>query len=315
LQRPDVVHGLSRRSLLAAAVLLPLTACAPTQTLRPSSSTTPTPNATATTVDGSVAFAALEQTFDARLGVWAFDTGSNTLVGYRSAERFAFCSTSKPLAIAALLSRRPARYLDTLVRFTQADILSYAPITSQRVATGMTVRELCDAAIRYSDNTAENLILREVGGPAEVTAYVRGLGDEVTRFDRLEPTLNTAIPGDARDTTSPHAIGLDLQKLLLGTALRADTRAALKDWMLRNTTSTVPALSHIRAGVPAGWTVADKTGNGSYGSINDIAVIWPPNRAPIVAAVLSTRPQAGDSANSALITEATRVLVGLLPGQ
>lgn len=297
---------LSRRALIAAAVLIPLSACSAGQAKKP------VPTASVTAPAGNRSFAALEEQFDARLGLWAFDTGSKREVVYRQSERFAFCSTSKPLAIAALLSSRPQSYLDTVIRFSAADILSYAPITKQHVATGMTVRELCDAAIRFSDNTAENLILREVGGPAEVTSYLRTIGDAVTRFDRTEPTLNTAIPADPRDTTSPRAIGTDLQKLLLGTSLRADTRASLTDWMLRNTTSTVPALSHIRAGVPAGWKVADKTGSGSYGSVNDIAVAWPPGRAPIVISVLTTRPLIDDVADSALIARATAVAVGLL---
>lgn len=303
--------GLSRRALLGSAVLLSLAACSSRATPTPESSAAPSPSPTAN-MGGSDAFLALEQKFDARLGVWAYDTGTKREVTFRAAERFAFCSTVKPLAVAALLSAHPEKYLDTVIHFTQADILSYAPITSQHVATGMTVREICDAAIRYSDNTAQNLILQEAGGPAAITAYLHTIGDQVTHVDRTEPTLNTAIPGDLRDTTSPAAIGQDLQKLILGTTLRADTRAAVTDWMRRNTTSAIPALSHIRAGVPSTWEVADKTGSGSYGSINDIAVLWPPNRAPIVAAVLTTRSAVDDIAHSDLITQATREVVALI---
>jgi beta-lactamase class A len=197
--------------------------------------------------------------------VYALATGTGATVAYRADERFAFCSTFKTLATAAVLHRNP--------------------ITKDHIATGMTIRQLCDAAIRYSDGTAGNLLMRDIGGPAQLTAYLRGLGDSISRMDNYEPELNRDRPQDPRDTTTPRAIAADHHKLVLGEALTADKR--------------------IRAGLPKGWTVADKTGTGDYGRANDIAIVWPSHTAPLVVAIMSDRPGYNTPPKDSLIAEAT----------
>lgn len=294
---------LTRRTLLGAA-LLPLAGC----TTRPATETPPatrSPTATGTpsatpTVQRHEALAALEQKYGARLGVYALHTGSGTTIAHRADERFAFCSTFKGLAAAAVLHRNPLSHLDTLVTYTEQDLMKSSTITRQHVTTGMTIRDLCDAAVRHSDGTAGNLLLRDLGGPAELTAFTRTLGDQVTRMDRVEPDITSATPGDPRDTTSPRAIGTDYQRLVVADALDADKRAFLTDLMTRNTTGN----RRIRAGVPTTWTVADKTGTGDYGTLNDIAVTWPPGQAPLVIALMSDKPTADARYDEALLAEA-----------
>lgn len=278
-------------------MLLPLAGCAAAPSAPPVVPAPPAPD-----------FDALEARFDARLGVYAVDTGSGREIVHRADELFPMCSTFKALGVAAVLDRTPAAHLDDRVRYAAADLLEYAPIAEQNVTTGMTIRELCDASIRYSDNTAANLLLADLGGPAEVTRFVRELGDPVTRLDRTEPELNTAVPGDERDTTSPRAIAGLYRELVLGERLDPADRDLLTGWLVGNTTGA----EEIRAGLPTAWRVGDKTGSGSYGTANDVAVAWPPDRAPVVVATLSTRPARDAVADPALLAGAARAATAAL---
>lgn len=255
--------------------------------------------------------AQLEHKYDARLGVYALAVGTGREIAHRADERFAFCSTFKGLAAAAVLSRNPMAHLDTVVRYTADDLMASSFVTRDHVDTGMTIRQLCDAAVRYSDGTAANLLLRDIGGPAELTAYARGLGDAVTRMDRVEPAVAGAVPGDPRDTTSPRAIGGDYRAIVLGDALPAGKRAFLRDLLERNTTGD----RRIRAGVPSGWTVADKTGTGDYGTANDIGIVWPPDSAPLVVAVMSGRTTPDAAYDEALIAETAAYVVAAFTGR
>jgi beta-lactamase class A len=239
--------------------------------------------------------------------VYALATGTGATVAYRADDPFAFCSTFKTLAAAAVLHRYPLSHLDKRVTYTKADVNSISPITKDHIATGMTIRQLCDAAIRYSDGTAGNLLMRDIGGPAQLTAYMRELGDTISRMDQYEPELNRDRPQDPRDTTTPRAIAADYHKLVLGDALTTDKRALLKDWLQRNATSV--GAKRIRAGLPRGWPVADKTGTGNYGRANDIAIIWPPHTAPLVVAVMTDRPGYNTSPKDSLIAEVTTQIV------
>ncbi|WP_031519135.1 class A beta-lactamase [Streptomyces sp. NRRL F-5123] len=252
-------------------------------------------------------FRAIEDRYGARVGLFLLDTGTGRTVTYRPDRRFAACSTVKVLAAAALL-RQEETDLDRTLTYTRADVLAHAPVTSRHVAAGMALRDVMDAALRYSDNTAENLLLRELGGPAGLQRAVRGLGDATTRTDRTEPSLNEAAPGDIRDTSTARALAADLRVLLVGNALPADRRALLTDWMTRNTTGG----PYIRAALPAGWTAADKTGSGGYGTRNDIAVLRPPAAAPLVIAVLTSRDHADTSSADALIADTTRAALTAL---
>ncbi|WP_206427815.1 class A beta-lactamase [Bacillus sp. FJAT-42376] len=248
-------------------------------------------------------FGQLEKQFDARLGVYAIDTGTNRTVVYRPDERFAYASTFKALAAGVLLKQNPIDSLDEVITYTKDDLVTYSPITEQHVDTGMTLREICDAAIRYSDNTAANLLLQKLGGPNGFEKGLREIGDHVTEADRFETDLNTAIPGDIRDTSTARALATSLKAFTVDGVLPNEKRAILTDWMRRNTTGD----ELIRAAVPKGWEVGDKTGAGDYGTRNDIAVIWPPNRDPIIIAILSTRDTKDATYDNELIAKAAKV--------
>ncbi|MDR3083023.1 MAG: class A beta-lactamase [Streptomyces sp.] len=297
----------SRRAILVSAALLPLAGCGADEE-RSAARSTPTPARRPSTSADDAHFAALERKHGARLGVYALATGSGATVAYRADERFAFCSTFKALAAAAVLHRYPLSHLGKHVTYTKADVNSISPITKDHIATGMTIGQLCDAAVRYSDGTAGNLLMRDIGGPARLTAFLRGLDDTHSRMDDYEPELNRRGPRDPRDTTTPRAIAADYHKLVLGDALSADRRALLKDWLERNTTGA----RRIRSGLPQGWTVADKTGTGDYGRANDIAVVWPPGSAPLVVAIMSDRSGYKTPPKESLIAEATTRIVSAL---
>ncbi len=253
-------------------------------------------------------FAKLEKTFDARLGVHALDTGTGRTLEYNADQRFAYASTAKALLAAVVLDETTDAELEEIVSYDESDLLDYAPITEQHVDTGMSLRALGDAAVRYSDNTAANLLFDRIGGPAGFDAALEEIGDDVTQADRNEPSLNEATPGDPRDTSTPRALATDLERFVLGDALEPGDRETLKAWLVGNTTGD----NLIRAGVPDGWTVGDKTGAAGYGTRNDIAVIWPTDGAPIVLAILSSRAAADAKYDDALIAEATAVALKAL---
>ncbi|MET8981829.1 class A beta-lactamase [Streptomyces sp. NPDC004539] len=291
--------GPRRRTLLAVGAGIALTAV--------------TPSARAAEPDGFAeaepdAFGELEREYSARLGVFAYDTATGRTVTHRADERFPMCSVFKAVAAGAILSEGVD--LSRRIHYTQEDVTSsgYAPITSQHVGTGMTVEELCSAAVSHSDNTAANLLLRRLGGPTAVTRLARGLGDRKTRLDRWEPDLNSAEPWRETDTTTPRAISGTLAKLVLGDALSPSGRALLTSWLVANSTN----IDRFRAGFPAGWTLADKTGTGSYGTANDAGVVWPPGRPPLVVAVLSTKPIEQGPSENALVARAAGVVAGEL---
>ncbi|MFB9684315.1 class A beta-lactamase [Amycolatopsis plumensis] len=296
----------ARRAVIAVLVSVPLTACAaPAPAPAP-----PTTSAAATTPAPQPDFAALERSFDARLGVYAVDTGSGREIAHRADERFGYASTHKAFSAAAVLQRTSLEGLAKNLTYTRADLQPNSPVTEQHVATGLPLRDAIDAALRYSDNTAANLLFRELGGPAGLAAALRGIGDTTTHVDRIEPGLNDLAPGDVRDTSTPRAMAGSLRAFALGSALPPEKQAVLTDMMRANTTGA----ALIRAGAPAGWAVADKTGTGSYATRNDIAVVWPPGRAPIVLAVMSSRQAENADHDDRLIAQAAKLVLDALRG-
>ncbi|MFJ5561657.1 class A beta-lactamase [Streptomyces sp. NPDC093250] len=305
----------SRRALLLTAALAPAAGCAAGKPVRergrdgtaaPSSRPSSGRGAPAPLTPRSLA--GLEREYGARLGVYAVDTGTGATVAHRADERFAFCSVFKTLAAAAVLDRGPLARLDERVPYTGADLVGYSPVTEKHTGSGMTLRQLCDAAVRHSDSTAANLLLRHLGGPPALTAHLRGLGDSVSRLDQDEPELNGNPPGDPRDTTTPRAVAADYRALVLGDALPAAERRMLTDWLVGSTTGA----RRIRAGAPRGWKVGDKTGTGEWGRANDVAVLWPERGAPLVLAVLTDRPERDATPSDPLVAEvARRVLAAL----
>ncbi|MFM0393166.1 class A beta-lactamase [Paraburkholderia phytofirmans] len=244
--------------------------------------------------------AEIEAASGGRLGVSIVDTTSGLHAGLRTDERFPMCSTFKLLVAGAVLARtdRGEEDLQRRVVFSQSDVVSNSPATSKHTReltgkAGMSIAELCKAAITLSDNTAANLLLATFGGPAGLTAFARSLGDGVTRLDRIEPTLNEGTPGDLRDTTTPNAMLGNLRELLLGERLSSSSRAQLLAWLAANETGG----ARIRAKLPKDWGVGDKTGTGDHGTASDVAILWPPGRGPVLVTVYLTETD-GDAARS-----------------
>lgn len=268
--------------------------------------------------EGNAALAAtfkkLEIESGGRLGVAMLDTATGAQIGHRADERFPMCSTFKALAVGAVLKRVDAGQEDLArrIRFGKSDLLSYAPVTEEHVGgDGMSVSELCEAAITRSDNTAANLLLASLGGPVEVTAFVRTIGDPVTRLDRIEPALNEGKEGDPRDTTTPSAMASDFRSLIAGDALKPRSRDQLIAWLVGNKTGD----TRLRAGLPAGWRVGDKTGMGDGGTANDVAVIWPPQRAPIMLAVYLTQARIPSERQNAIIAAVAQAMAATIERQ
>lgn len=254
--------------------------------------------------------AALEQAAGGRLGVAAWRQGSELRVAYRADERFPLASTFKAMLAGAVLARSVSQpgLLDQHVRYEKKELVTYSPITEKHLADGMNVADLCAATLQYSDNSAANFLMTLLGGPQAVTAFARSIGNTVFQLERWETELNSAIPGEVRDTASPASMAHSLQQLLLGNSLPAPQRQQLDTWMRGNTTGD----KRIRAGVPTGWQVADKTGSGAYGSVNDIGVAYPASGAPLVIAVYYTREQKKADTNQDIITAATRIVTAAL---
>lgn len=255
-------------------------------------------------------FARLEMEFGGRLGVHAYNTANGVQVQYRASERFPMCSTFKIMLVGAVLAHsvRNEAFLQRHVTYVQSDLVSNSPVTSKHVADGMTVSELCAAAIRYSDNTAANLLIRMMGGPSAITSFARAIGDSEFRLDRYETELNTAIPGDLRDTSTPAAMGQSLRALVLNETLPQQQRKLLEDWLRSSATGA----HRIRAGIPTDWQVGDKTGSGDYGTTNDAAVLWPLTQAPISLVVYYTQSEAAAKWNDNVIASAARIAVSAL---
>jgi beta-lactamase class A len=258
------------------------------------------------------AFADLEkQHAGSRIGVAAIDPSTNRRVDYRSDERFIMCSTFKVLAAAAVLKRvdENKEKLDRFVRYGEAQLMSYAPVTREHVKEGgMTLEALCAAAVEQSDNTAANLLLEAIGGPEKWTEFARSLDDKVSRLDHTEPALNIARPGKEDDTTTPAAMCQDLQRLFTSNLLSAASQARLEGWMQSNQTG----LKMIRATVPADWKVGDKTGRSGKGATNDIAIVRPPAGGPIFIAIYLVDPNESQEARDELVAEVAKVTVELL---
>ena len=290
---------MNRRNLLKSALM-----CASVFVLRPTFALAVEADNVASKLD------ALERQHGGRLGVSILDTGNGRRVAHRGDERFLMCSTFKLLAVAAVLAQvdRGAEKLDRRIVFGKEVVLSYAPITSHRVgAPGMSVAELCQAAITVSDNTAANLLLASLGGSAAVTAFVRSLGDTLTRLDRIEPDLNVASPGDIRDTTTPNAMLATLQKVLLGNALTDSSREQLLAWLRACSTGA----DKLRAGVPTSWTVGDKTGSGAQNETNDVGILYPPQRKPLLVTAYYAGSSADSVARNAVLAEVGRIAASI----
>lgn len=259
--------------------------------------------------DAGARLAALERQHGGRLGVAIWDTGDGRRAGHRADERFLLCSTFKMLLAAAVLKRVDGgtQRLATRLVFGQDALLDYAPVTSRHVGPpGMSIAELCHAAITLSDNTAANVLMKHLGGPHVVTDLARQLGDPLTRLDHVEPELNRPSPDGVSDTTTPHAMLAMMQKLLLGRALSDTSRQQLTDWML----GTVTGTKLVRAGTPSDWRIGEKTGSSNTQN-NDVAILWPPDRKPLLVAVYYENAAKDSDARSAVLAAVGRIVAAM----
>ncbi len=253
--------------------------------------------------------AALEARHGGRIGVAILNLATGARLGHRTEERFLMCSTFKALLAGHILARvdRGEETLDRRIVVKEADLVDWSPVVEKRVGgEGISIAELCEATITLSDNAAANLLLAASGGPKAVTAFLRGLGDAVTRLDRTEPTLNYhEAPDDERDTTTPTAMVETLRKLLFAEVLSARSKAQLAAWLVMNKTGD----ARLRAGFPAGWMTGDKTGtNGDKaGNANDVAVAWSPDRGAVIVAAFCEIPGIAGDARNAVIAEIGRI--------
>lgn len=251
----------------------------------------------------------LEASSGGRLGIYVINTANHEHIEYRANELFPFCSTGKIMVVSAILKESEANQaiLQKKIIYDQKDVnkSEYAPITKQNIYNGMSIAELCKAAMEYSDNAAMNILLRFVGGPKTVTSFAKSIHDNKFSLDRWEPELNSAIPGDLRDTTTPAAMASSLKQLALGNVLALEQRKKLQEWMKNNTTGD----TKIRAGAPRGWIVADKTGNGKYGTTNDVGIIWPPHCPPIVMVIYLTQHKRDATKRDDVIASAARIIL------
>lgn len=253
--------------------------------------------------------AELEHRAGGRLGVSVLDTATGLMLSRRGSERFAMCSAFKFIAVAAMLERvdRNGESLERRISYSEQDLLEYAPVTREHVKDGgMSLRDLCAAAIEQSDNTAANLILAELGGPAAVTRYARSQGDLVTRLDRTEPDLNVVRPGEVLDTSTSDALVRLLQQIVIGPALSDPSRRQIEEWMLNCRTGR----DRVAAGLPVGLKIADKTGTG-HDQTNDVGVIWPPGRSPLVFAVLFSNGRLPMTKREIVLRDVGQIVAGV----
>ena len=293
--------SVSRRTVILSAAPLALPGCAAAAGRESADAAAPEP-ATGGPASPDAAFSALESRFSATLGLFALDTGSGTRIEHRADERFGHASTLKALAAAAVLDSAPD--LEIPIPVEAEDLVEYSPILQEQVGSTVTLREVADAAVRYSDNTAGNLLLAQLGGPAGLEAALRAIGDRTTSVDRWEPELNEVSPGDVRDTSTPRALATSLQAFVLDGVLDADRSELLTEML--TTTTTGDTL--IMAGAPDGWEVGSKSGAAAYGTRNDLGIAWPSgDRAPIVIAVMSHRDAPDAEYDDRLVAEAAEV--------
>lgn len=248
-------------------------------------------------------FEELEKKYDSHLGVYGIDTGTNEVLSFNENNRFAFASTFKALAGGFVLRDYSWEQLNKTVMINAEDIVDYSPITEKYVGVGMPLKDLIVAAMDYSDNTAGNFLFKHLQGPKGYQARLEQLGDEVTDSSRYETELNEATPGDIRDTSTPKAMGENLRQIALGEQLPKDKKEFYKKVLLENTTGS----TLIAAGVPNGVLVGDKSGAAQYGTRNDIAILYPENRKPIILVIFSNKSEKDDQYQDELIADAAKI--------
>jgi beta-lactamase class A len=253
--------------------------------------------------------AQLETSSNGRIGLSAISTANNMHIEYRANERFPMGCTSKVIGVAAILKKSMSNnsLLQQKFTYTKNDLTNWSPITEKYVTDGMTIKDLCAAAICYSDNTAMNLLVKKLGGLQQINAFARSIDDLYFRQDHGWPEeALSGGPNNVTDSTTPAAMEKSLQQLTLGNVLAPQQRELLLTWLKNNTTGN----ARIRAGVPKDWIVGDKTGTDIYyGTTNDIAIIWPPHSAPIILTIYFTQNKKDAPHREDVIAAATRLVI------
>ena len=255
----------------------------------------------------------LEASSGGRLGVAATDTGNNQQIQYRADESFPMGCTSKVIGVAAILkeSMKNHHFLQERIKYKKDDLVTWTPITEKHLVDGMTIAELCAAAISYSDNTAMNILTKKLGGPEGINKFARSIHDMHFKLDHWWPKVALSSPASREDATTPAAMEESLHKLVFGDVLAISQREMLITWLKNNVTGN----ARIKAGVPHGWVVGDKTGTGyHYGTTNDIAVIWPPKCDPIVVTLFYTSNKKDAPKREDVIASATKILITAYAG-
>ena len=255
-------------------------------------------------------FEKMERSNNCRLGVAVLDTGSGERAGHRAEERFPMCSTFKLLLAAAVLQRvdTAREHLDRNIAVPAKPLIFNSPLTEEHAGSEMTVSALCNAILTRSDNTAANLLLATLGGPDGITRFARSIGDDITRLDRTETSLNESRRGDPRDTTSPSAMTANLQTLLLGNVLAPTSRDQLIQWTIANETGK----TRLRAKLPANWRAGDKTGSNGETTTNDIAIIWPTHQSPVLISAYLTECPGIEEKRNGIIAEVGQTIFSSL---
>lgn len=257
--------------------------------------------------------AALEKASGGRIGVYALDTGNGKFAGNREDQRFPMCSTFKFLLAAAVLKLvddgkqsldQPLPIPNKPLPIPNKPLLGHSPLTEPHAGATMSVAALCNAILNQSDNTAANVLLDAIGGPPAITAFARSIGDEFTRLDRNEPDLNSSIDGDPRDTTTPVAMAKNLQRIVLGNTLKPVSRRQITEWM----ENSLSGLERLRKDMPEGWRAADKTGSNGEHTTNDIAILWPIHRPPVIVTCYITQCPGPETKRGAMIAEVGRFI-------
>ncbi|WXR60522.1 class A beta-lactamase [Peptostreptococcaceae bacterium AGR-M142] len=249
-------------------------------------------------------FVELEKKYDVKLGVCAIDLNSNIEINYNADDRYPYCSTSKALAAAAVLEQYKLEDLEEIIKYKQEDLVSYSPITKDYVDSGMSIEDVCSAAVRFSDNTAGNILFNLIGGPNGFKLSLEKIGDKFTKPYRIEPELNNYEPGGLKDTSSPRQLALDLKEYTTGDTLTEEKKQILIDWMSGNATGD----KLIRLEAPKDWIVADKSGAGAYGSRNDLAIVMPKNKKPIIIAIMSIKEKKEAKFSNEAVSDAAKVI-------
>jgi len=231
-----------------------------------------------------------ERHLGARIGVSIYDIAANDSWSYNGNDRFPLMSTFKVLACAKLLVdvEKGLQSFDTSTVITTDSLINWSPITKNLVGKKMSLKQACSAAMIMSDNTATNIVLTGIKGPKALTQFMRSIGDDITRLDRIEPDLNEALDGDKRDTTTPNAMVKSLHTILFGDVLSQSSKTQLKQWMIDNKVTG----SLLRSVLPKQWSIADRSGSGGFGSRGITAAVWSDKRTPIILSIYLTQTEA-----------------------